>query len=161
MTPSALTRKPLPYVSGETRRFKAEPSKLGPLAARVMGASGSFSTKRMAAAEGRGRGAPIMWGALLFVVAGAFAVAGSHTPTSEPTRLQAKLIDAGERMPALGMEDYAAPKELAEAPPAQAMDHDRQDQFEIARFLRHLAPASGNAPQKQARPSSVPRLAER
>lgn len=154
MTNAPLSRVAHPYVSGETRRFKAEPTKLGPLAARIMSASGAFSTKRTAAP--RRHGAPVLWAALFFVAAGTFAVARDHAPMSEATRLQAILVEGGERVLALGMEEYAPPQDIAEAPAT----HDSQDQMEIARFLRYAAPAAGPATPAPARPGT-PRLAAR
>jgi hypothetical protein len=153
MTTSALSRIAHPHVSGETRRVKAEPARLDRLCARVMCASGAFSTTRAAASGSRG--APIVWAALFFVAAGTFAVARDQAPLSDASRLQAMIVD--ERVHALGMEAYVPPKDVAEAP----TDHDRQDQFEIARFLRHAAPASGPAPRAPTRPGGVQRLASR
>jgi hypothetical protein len=151
------SRQAFPHVSGETRRFKAEPAKLSELSARIMSASGAFSTKRGAAAAGV-RGAPILWAALFFVAAGTFAVARDQVPTGDEARLQAKIVNAAERALALGVEEYVPPKDTVAAAPT---DHDRQDQREIARFLRHLTPASGPSAPAQTRPRAATGLAER
>jgi hypothetical protein len=158
MTTSTPSRvRALPHVSGETRRVKSEPAKLSALSARVMSASGAFSTKRGAAGARVGAG-PILWAALFFVAAGTFAVARDQGPASDASRLEAMIVDGAEHVAALGVEAYVPPKDVVEAP--AAVDHDRQDQYEIARFLRHAAPASGPAPRAQTRPG-VQRLASR
>jgi hypothetical protein len=153
-SPPSRIRAPLPHVSGETRRVKAEPAKLSELSARIMSASGAFSTKRGSSGAGIGAG-PFLWAALFFVAAGTFAVASNQGPASDASRLQAVIVD--DRVAALGMAEYEAPKVVAEAP----TDHDRQDQLEIARFLRHLAPASGPSERAQTRPAGAPKLASR
>ena len=146
--------RPFPYVEGQTRRIKAEPTKLTGVALRVMAASGNFTTRRTSAPS-----LPGLWfGALaLLLTAGAIAVTNSDALTgdrssgraaaasSSPLPDQVQSPGASERVPFVAL----ATVPVQEA--ARASELDPQDRFEIERFHRwaaatasDLAPAAGS-----------------
>jgi len=158
--------RPFPYVEGQTRRIKAEPTKLSGVALRVMAASGNFSTRRAAAPAFSG-----LWlGALgIALVAAAIAIAGHDARTgdrAEASRAAAlpPQVQAADEAPPASLAPAAAPSRSVQRE-AHAEMHaaaakadtaleglDAQDHFEVARFHRlgaaatqTLAPAAGPA----------------
>lgn len=139
-----------PHVSGQTTRYKAEPAKLTALSARVMCASGSFTSEQRAERFRPGR----FIGALaLLVAAGTFALA--HDPRSAEQQnarvIGMQLADA-EHLFSLGAGDYSRPAEST-----AEVTLDAQDRFEIDRMFRltaaassGLAPASGDRARARA-----------
>jgi hypothetical protein len=141
-----------PHVTGQSLRVKAEPTRLTLLAARVMCASGNFTTEHSPARSNAG----LFIGAVMVALAaGTLAVAGG--PSVQPARVDASLLAVSDQVFALGLSEYVPPA----AAPAQATDaRDAQDRFEIARFFRltaaanqALAPAAG-PPRRAGRGAS-------
>lgn len=125
-----------PHVEGRSTRFKAEPTKLTRLAARVMCASGSFSTEHRAARSSSGR----FLGALALVLAaGTLAIAGDARPVDQQARAIATQLAHSDHVLSLGVGEFLDPDaSVAEAP----VTLDAQDRFEIARLFRLTAVAS-------------------
>jgi len=133
----------LPYVNGESRRFKADPTKLTPLAGKVMMASGALSTRRRDAVSfpmGRIVGAMALVAAMAAVFLGGSPNNGqtqvAAAPGVETQTLVAGIVDrrepaAAERQPEMRAETPA----LSELTPAAGVV-EGQDRFEIDRFFR-------------------------
>jgi len=153
---------PFPHVSGVTRRIKAEPTKLNPLAARIMSSSGTFSTAKNgpAAAFVVPREAPrLPWGrilgALAFLSLGAgFYLAGEPRGPIERTvaLVQPAPIVDSHQLFSLGVGDHrqSPPSAAAAAPPL-----DDQDRFEVARFFRLAEAALRDQAAKASRAMSL------
>ena len=147
-TPAPTAVRAFPHVSGESRRFKAEPTKLTGVAARVMAASGNFSTTR---ADARPSFGLYLGGLVLVAAAGIFAVTGDARPVGGEARVTTTQLAVSDHMPSLGAGEYMDPPAAATA--AKAPDTlDAQDRFEIDRLFRltaaasqELAPAAGPA----------------
>jgi hypothetical protein len=144
-TPAPTAVRAFPHVSGESRRFKAEPTKLTGVAARVMAASGNFSTTRAGARPSFGL---YLGGLVLVAAAGIFAVTGDARPVGGEARVIATQLAVSDHMPSLGAgEDMDPPAPSATKAPDTL---DPQDRFEIDRLFRltaaasqELAPAAG------------------
>jgi hypothetical protein len=129
----------LPYVNGESRRIAAAPTKLTPLAGKVMVASGALSTPSKIASF------PIVRiAALLALVAMAAAYFLSNGPSSAQT-LKAEMTRSEARPVAVCVLDQreAAATEREQETRAglpylasAAGVFERQDRFEIDRFIR-------------------------
>ena len=124
-----------PHVDGRSIRFKAEPTKLTTLAARIMCASGNFSTEHRAA---RSHAGLFFSAVIVALAAGTLAVAGG--PSVQEARLTGPQLAVSDHVFSLGMGAYIA----GDASPAKQADAlDAQDRFEIARFFRLAAAADG------------------
>jgi hypothetical protein len=143
-TPAPTAIRAFPHVSGQTTRFKAEPTKLTGAAARVMAASGNFSTTRGAPRSSSG----ILLGALVLVVAaGALAVTGDARPVGGEARVTATQLALSDHLLSLGAGEYMDPAASA----AKAPDTlDAQDRFEIDRLFRLTARVNAAASQELA-----------
>lgn len=122
-----------PHVSGQTRRVKAEPTKLTRTTAAMMGASGVLSTKSL---EPTFRPWRFVAAAALVVMAATLAVAGDQRPAGETTRGAHLLMGHSDALASLGVGDYAG--SLAELAPAAAPAAvlDAQDRYEVERLFR-------------------------
>jgi hypothetical protein len=139
IAPSPAAIRALLYVDGESRRVKASPTKLTPLAGKIMAASGALTTRRKAASYPRGR---IIGGMALLAMTAAFFLAGGpasvQTQTAAVLRVEASALAAGVVGPQQAMaaerrpEARAEPADLASAAGRIA----DQDRFEIERFIR-------------------------
>ena len=148
LAPTAV--RAFPHVSGESRRFKAEPTKLTGVAARVMAASGNFSTTRGGPRPSFGL---YLGGLVLVAAAGILAFTGDSRPVGGEARVTTTQFAVSGHLPSLGagedMDPPAAPS-AAKAPDTL----DAQDRFEIDRLFRmtaaasqELAPATGPSPR--------------
>lgn len=139
MTLERAAIRALPYVKGESRRLAATPTKLTPLASKVMVASGALSTPRKIAGFPMVRIAGLM--ALAAMVA-AYSLVGDpnsvETQKAEMTRSETTpfavcVLDQRDAMAAeCPQETRARLPDLASA----ADDVERQDRLEIDRFIR-------------------------
>jgi hypothetical protein len=119
-----------PHVGGQSRRVKAEPTRLTPTAAAMMGATGVLSTK---CREPAFRPPRFAAAAALVLTAATLAVAADQRSPGE---------NAAHAMPAhsdalasLGVGEYAGA--LADLAPAAAPAAlGRQDAFEVERMFR-------------------------
>jgi hypothetical protein len=135
--PAAI--RALPHVGGMSRRFKTSPTKLTPLAGKIMLASGALSTRRKAAGFQTGRIFGAM--ALLAVTTSIFLGGGLsivRTPTVavpvvEAPALAVGVVDKQDALAAKGRTETRA--ELPDLP-SPAGTVEGQDRFEIDRFLR-------------------------
>lgn len=142
MTIARAAIRALPYVEGESRRFAAAPTKLTPLAGKVMLASGALSTRRKVASFRILRIAgPIASAATVAMVAAHFL--GSDPASvqtqkaemirSETPHLTVCIVDQARAMAAVCPQETRA--ELPDLAAAAGV-FDRQDRFEIDRFIR-------------------------
>ena len=155
----------LPYTGGESVRFKAEPTRLTPLAGKVMMASGALSTRRhiVSVPMGRIAGALVLLGlsALFFLYEGppsnkAQTQVAIHAPAD------AQLLSVGlfENAEPIAREQVARDQAAAleRAAPGAGPEIDSQDRFEIARFIRLSAPiGAGIAPPQAQKADQVRR----
>lgn len=138
MTAARAKISALPYVEGQSHRFTAAPTKLTPLAGKVMLASGALSTPRRVA-----RFPMIRTGGMMVLVALAcFIVSGPNnvqTQQAERTGSQAPAaatVCVVDQQKAMATERGPTTRaELPDLAPA-AGDAERQDRFEIERFTR-------------------------
>jgi hypothetical protein len=160
--PTLVTIRPLPYTGGESTRFKAEPTRLTPLAGKIMMASGALSTRRHAVSLPMGRIFGAM--ALLGLSAAFFLIDGQHSNTAQTQAAihapaDAQLLSVGlfENAEPIAREQPAALERYA---PGAGAEIDSQDQFEIARFIRLSAvvqPPRQKAEQvRRIRPANTP-----
>lgn len=131
ITASATATRALPYVEGESRRYKAEPTQLNELAARVMCASGAFTSESQ---ETHFRFGRILGALALLLAAGTLAVAGDGRRVDSQAWIAQAQLAQSDTLFSLGVGDYVEP-----AAPAAAPQLSAQDRFEIARFLRQGA----------------------
>ena len=139
IAPSPAAIHALLHVDGESRRVKASPTKLTPLAGKIMAASGALTTRRKAASFPRGR---VIGGMALLATAAAFFLAGApasvQTQKAEVLQIAAPAFTVGVSDPQQAMaaerrpEARAEPADLASAAGRIA----DQDRFEIDRFIR-------------------------
>ena len=132
--PAAI--RALPHVGGISHRFKTAPTKLTPLAGKIMLASGALSTRRKAAGFQTGRIFGAM--ALLAVTTAIFLGGGLsivRTPTVEVpgVAFAVGVVDKRDALAAKGRTETRA--ELPDLP-SPAGTVRGQDRFEIDRFLR-------------------------
>lgn len=122
-----------PHVSGQSRRVKAEPTKLTPTAAAMMGASGVLCTRGH---EPTFRPWRFVAAAALVLTAATLAVAGDQRPANDHAHGAHLLIAHSDALLSLGVGDYAGDlSDLAPAAaPAAALN--AQDRFEIERLFR-------------------------
>ena len=139
MTVARAAISAFPYVKGESRRFTAAPTKLTPLAGKVMVASGALSTRRKVASFRISRIAGLM---ALVAMAAAYFLGSDpisvQTQKAEMTRSEAPPgtvcpVDQAEIMRAVCRQETRA--ELPDLASAAGVV-DRQDRFEIDRFIR-------------------------
>jgi len=124
--------RPIPHVSGQSRRVKAAPTVLTPTAAAMMAASGAFRTKTEAPSFRPWRFAAA---AALVLTAATLAVAADQRPADESARGAHLLLAQSDAFVSLGVGDYAgALSELA--PAAAPAPLDGQDRFEVERMFR-------------------------
>ncbi len=142
--------RPFPHVSGETKRFKAEPTKLTGVAARVMSASGNFSTKHGSAPSFSGLWAGAL--ALLVMAAGTLAVAGGTPPADQSAPVAGPQLADSDQAWSLGVGEFMEPA----APKAPAA-LDAQDRYEIDRLFRLTARAIATASQDLAPAAGPPK----
>lgn len=121
-----------PHVSGQSRRVKAEPTKLTRTTAAMMGASGVLCTRGH---EPSFRPWRFVAAAALVLTAATLAVAGDHRP-AENARGAHLLIAQSDALLSLGVGDHAG--DLANLAPAAAPAAalDAQDRFEVERLFR-------------------------
>ena len=136
IAPPQAAIRAFPYVTGVSRRVKAEPTKLSPLSAKIMSASGTFSTRRGIASFPLGR---IAGAVAVLSMAVVLALGGDHRPGDAQTQMaDARLVQA-DGFFTLGLGDsleypaFEQRSELEVSPPAFA---NGQDRFEIARLTR-------------------------
>jgi hypothetical protein len=127
----------LPHVSGQTRRVKAEPTKLTRTTAAMMGASGVLSTKNQ---EPGFRPWRFVAAAAIVLTAATLAVAGDQRPAGDSALGAHLLIAQSDALLSLGVGDYAG--DLADLAPAAAPAAalDDQDRFEVERLFRLSGP---------------------
>ena len=126
VTSLAVATRALPYVGGESRRYKADPTALNRLAARVMCASGAFSTEGK---ETHFRFGRILGALALLLAAGTLAVAGDGRRVDKQAWIAQAQLAQADTLFSLGVGDYVEP-------PAAAPQLSAQDRFEVDRFLR-------------------------
>ena len=126
VTSLAVATRALPYVGGESRRYKADPTALNRLAARVMCASGAFSTEGK---ETHFRFGRILGALALLLAAGTLAVAGDGRRVDKQAWIAQAQLAQVDTLFSLGVGDYVEP-------PAAAPQLSAQDRFEVDRFLR-------------------------
>lgn len=154
---------PFPHVSGFTRRVRAEPTRLNPLAARIMSSSGTFSTARgrRAGTFAAPREAPRLdWGRVLGVVAvlsfgASFYFSGEPRGPMERTVAlvsPAPIVDSHQLF-SLGVGDHHEPAPRV-APEAAGLD--QQDRFEVARLLRLTEAALRDQSARASRAMNLP-----
>lgn len=139
MTLARAAIRALPYVKGESRRSAATPTKLTPLAGKVMVASGALSTPRKVASLPMVRIAGLI--ALVAMAAAYFLGSGSNsvqTQKAEMTRSETPpvavcVLDQREAIATERRQETRA--ELTDLASA-AGDVERQDRREIDRFIR-------------------------
>ena len=131
VTSLAAVARALPYVGGESRRYKAEPTQLSQLAARVMCASGAFTSEGQ---ETHFRFGRILGALALLLAAGTLAVAGDGRRVDKQAWIAQAQLAQSDTLFSLGVGDYVEPPAAAAAPQLSA-----QDRFEIDRFLRQGA----------------------
>lgn len=143
MTIARAAIRALPYVEGESRRFAAAPTRLTPLAGKIMLASGTLSTRRKVASFRLVRIAgPIASVAMAAMAAAYFFLgsgpAGVQTQKAEMIHSRATpftlcIVDQTRGIAATCRQE--PPAEPPDVAPAAAVV-DRQDRFEIDRFIR-------------------------
>jgi len=160
--PAPATIRALPYTGGDSTRFKAEPTRLTPLAGKIMMASGALSTRRRVVSVPLGRIA----GAIAFLgLSAAFFLFDGQQPNR--ARMEALAPAAGETQPLpviLFVENPEPIEQRAAGTERDAADAvaaiDSQDRFEIARFIRLSAivqPSRQKAEQvRRTRPVNGP-----
>lgn len=139
IAPAPAAIHALPYVNGESYRFKAAPTKLTPLAGKVMLASGALSTRRKRAIFPMGRTVAAM--ALLAMTAMFFLGGGANSvrtqivkvPPVEGLALTVGVVD--QRHVAAIEHRPEIRAELIDLAPAAGVLAG-QDRFEIDRFIR-------------------------
>ena len=139
MTIARAAISALPYVEGESRRFAAAPTKLTPLAGKIMLASGALSTRRKVPSfriiHIAGLMALVAMAAAYFLGSGPASV---QTQKAEMIRSDAPpftvciMDQAGAMAAVCRLETRAELPDLASA----AGVVERQDRFEIDRFIR-------------------------
>ena len=137
LAPAAI--RALPFVKGESRRSAATPTKLTPLAGKIMVASGALSMRRKVVSFPMGRIAGLI---ALVVMVGAYFLVGDlktvETQKAEMTRSETPPF----AVCVLGQQEAMAAECLQEArarlpdPASAANDVERQDRLEIDRFIR-------------------------
>lgn len=148
MTIARAAISALPYVEGKSRRFTGAPTKLTPLAGKVMLASGALSTRRKVPSFRIIRIAGLM---ALVAMAAAYFLAGrptdvqtqeAETTHSEAPPLSVCVVDQAEAMAAMCRQETRA-ELLGPASAAGVIGH--QDRFEIDRFIRLSSAVSHEA----------------
>jgi len=132
MFDSVSSRRPLPYVGGESTRFKAAPKPLNRTAAKVMCASGAFNGNGAAA---KLRSGWFLGAAVAIVAVGSLAIAHGAPPAEQPAPVAAAAASLADLAPSLGLGDHVA-VQRAEAPQDGTQYLSAQDRYEIDRFYR-------------------------
>lgn len=138
MTIARVAIGALPYVEGESRRFAAAPTKLTPLAGKVMLASGALSTRRKVAPIPIVRivGMMALMALAYFIASGPNSVQTQHMDTTRSQALAAATVwDVDQRKTIATKRGPETRGELLDLP-STADDVERQDRFEIDRFIR-------------------------
>ena len=136
VVPPQAAIRALPYVAGVSRRVKAEPTKLSALSAKMMSASGTFSTRRGGASFPFGRIAGAM---AVLAMAGAVVLGGDRSSVDAQTQAADARVIQSDEFFKLGLGDYShrpAIEQRSEMMNDPLESVDGQNRFEIGRFVR-------------------------
>ena len=136
VAPPQAAIRAIPYVTGESRRVKAEPTKLSPLSAKMMSASGTFSTRRGAASFPLGR---VAGAVAVLAMAVALALGGDGRSGDAQTQMANAYLAQSDDFFMLGLGEYSlrpAIEQRSELDDNPLDVLDSQDRFEIDRFTR-------------------------